>query len=272
MKNLAFLSTLLVLATSPAFSQSNVNTAATTDGIHSVKPDLSYTHIFVQAGMRPVKTSLSTIQLSYQDESPTTDFFSSEKLVEASEGDVGVDVGLEFGQLNRHHLEIAIGGSLGKAERFYGMFGFGWNFPVWQHRILFRPVAALTWGRSGFDLGDMENTSVYIQVNDQLFYDDFVDVDISSNQLSALPRFDVEIKVFKQVWLRGNVGYHYTLFHTDPSIRFHGHDEEGSIVNAKESIKESNILLRINEAEIKRLPIDLDGIFWNVGLSWVMGK
>jgi len=269
MKKLALSSTLFLLVISTAFAQSDANV---TDAKPSAGSDLSYTHIFIQAGMRPVKTSASSIQLSYQDESPTTDFFSSERQVEVSEGDVGVDVGLEFGILNRHHLEIALGGSLGKAERFYGMFGFGWNFPVWKHRILFRPVAALSWGRSGFDLGDMENTSVYIQVNDQLFYDDFIDVDISSQQLSAMPRFDVEIKVFKQLWVRGNVGYHYTVFHTDPYIRFHGHNEENDLVRGKESINESNIYLRINEAQVSRLPIDLDGMFWNVGLSWVMGK
>lgn len=217
----------------------------------------------------PLKAEKGTISLDYTDDSPRSDDFYSDKEIKKSSYAFNLDFGLQGGRKNAHHWEIILGGSFGSLlVRFYGQAGYGWNIPVAKGRMTVRPVLNLAYGNVRYKLGDMINGSEYIQVNDTKFYSDKVAVSAVTNPLAAIPRIDIPFSIGKKAAIKIFAGYHFTLSTSDPFIRFSGEDYDKESVTAKEKIKEANINLKINGIRIQKMPVDLDGFVFGLGVSF----
>lgn len=227
-----------------------------------------YGGLYVGVKTLPLKTESGTISLSYTDESPSRDHFSSSRQVDASSTSFNIDIGIEGGRKNGHHWELLFGGSFGDLlVRFYAQLGYGRNFSISKDgRLWLRPVLNLSYGNLRYKLGDMTQNSIYIQVNGKEFHSEKVAVAAVTNPLAFIPRLDIPFAINKKKVIKFHIGYHLTLMQTDPFIRFKGEDESEESLTEREKITESNINLKINGRPIRKMPVELDGLTFGIGI------
>ncbi len=254
--------------TIPATISAPISTPATDTISFPLSKNKWYTGFFFTFGQLPVIVGENTWTLSYLDDSPSRDYFYGEKTTKAREvayfGGIGYHSGIRAGG----HFEISGKFMLSDVSRNVGSIGLGYNL---LRPIIFRPVVSLEIGSIGFDMGSILNNSLYIQVNDQLFYSNSVPIRVVAWQAAVAPRIDIGIPLSKSkdFQLLGSLGYNYTLRTLTPSLKFSGEDEAGESVREYENLYGSNVAFQRNgEPFVGKLPFETNGVFWYLTLSF----
>lgn len=217
----------------------------------------------------PLSTEKGIIVLDYTDESPSRNHFDAIREIKESRRAFNVDIGLEGGRKNGHHWELLVGGSFGDLPvRFYGQLGYGRNLILSKNgHLQMRPVLNLGYGNFHFELGNMTQNGQYIQVNGQKFYSETVSVAAAINPFVFIPRVDIPFAIDKKRVLKFHIGYHLTLNAGYPFIRFQGEDENQESLTEGKKITENNVNLTINGQRVRKMPVELDGLIFGIGIS-----
>ena len=230
-----------------------------------------FSGLVLYLGTRPTVIPTAIIQLDYTDESPSRDNFSTVKSMTSINSSLSAEAGFSFGKRYRLNHEILFGVSLSEdAFRMYGTYGLGYNLSFLQDRFVLRPVANIAWGVTHFQLGEMENNAEYIEINDTRYYDDELNVILASRQFFASGRMELLVKITDNLGLSANVGYQQSLTNSKPFLKFIGrdtdqHDEEQRVAE-KEKLSEANVSLELDNEGIDKIPLDLDGLFYGLGI------
>ena len=225
-----------------------------------------YKDIFLHIGLRPLKVQQGDVLISYADESPNTDFITTRKVLQKGNNGFGIETGAEFGEWDSWHWEISVSGVFAQARRVALNLGAGYNFPLEDLRWIIRPAILLSAGSNTMDLGLMQNTSVYIQVNGQRFYEEIIEVTAGTFEVGLRPKFSGIYLLNDQFSLQAQVGYFIKVFNTQPRIGFSGLNEIGESVKVTESLSARNLLFSVNGIRNQtKLPFRTSGPFFMIG-------
>ena len=197
-------------------------------------------------GTKPLKINELDVRLSYIDESPSPDYFSTDFSLEPSESVNYVSIGFMQDNFKEKFLMGL------KADMFFKqMFGFNLDLSGGylinaSDNFKFGPKVDVTlFGIANKNIGKLQNNTGYIQVNDTKFYDDEVKVSFQNIWFGLKPSLFAMFNPTSAFHVFANVGY--SLNASLVNIGFSGEGEvENENTSASENLDADNLTFIIN--------------------------
>ena len=197
-------------------------------------------------GTKPLKINELDVKLSYIDESPSPDYFSTDFSLEPSESVNYVSIGFMQDNFKEKFLMGL------KADMFFKQM-FGFNLDLCGGYLInasdnfkFGPKVDVTlFGIANKNIGKLQNNTGYIQVNDTEFYDDEVKVSFQNIWFGLKPSLFAIFNPTSAFHVFANVGY--SLNASLVNIGFSGEGEvENENTSASENLDADNVTFTIN--------------------------
>tara|TARA_B100001093_G_scaffold515140_1_gene590816 strand:+ start:4276 stop:5052 length:777 start_codon:yes stop_codon:yes gene_type:complete len=211
--------------------------------IFSQEPNVITTFEF---GSKPLKINELDVTLSYIDESPSPDYFATDFTLEPSSSVNYFSIGFMQDNFKEKFLMGL------KADLFFKqMFGFNLDLSGGylinaNDNFKFGPKVDVTlFGIANKNIGELQNNTGYIQVNDTKFYDNEVKVSFQNVWFGLKPSFFAMFSPTKAFNVFANVGY--SLNASLVNIGFSGEGfNENENTSATENLDADNLTFTIN--------------------------
>ena len=223
-------------------------------------------------GQKPFIVNELDISLTYLDESPSPDYFTTNFSLEPSSTVFYFSVGAMQDNFREKHL-IGL-----KFDMFYkGMFGFNFDFYGGYmlnigDRFKFGPKLDVTFlGIANKKIGEIQNNTGYIQVNDTRFYDEEVDVSFQNIWFGLKPSLFTSLKFNRSFSVYANVGY--SLNASLVNINFKGDaNDDNENTSASENLNAENLTFDITYPQNvqdpkKEAKVGFNGLYFSFGVS-----
>ena len=237
--------------------------------IFSQEPNVITTFEF---GSKPLKINELDVTLSYIDESPSPDYFATDFTLEPSSSVNYFSIGFMQDNFKEKFLMGL------KADLFFKqMFGFNLDLSGGylinaNDNFKFGPKVDVTlFGIANKNIGELQNNTGYIQVNDTKFYDNEVKVSFQNIWFGLKPSFFAMFSPTKAFNVFANVGYslNASLVH----IGFSGEGfNENENTSATENLDADNLTFTINhplglEDPKKEAKFGFNGVNFSFGIG-----
>ena len=211
--------------------------------ILSQEPNIITTFEF---GTKPLLINELDVTLSYIDESPSPDYFATDFSLKPSESVNYFSIGFMQDDFKEKFLMGL------KADMFFKqMFGFNLDLSSGflispNDNFKFGPKIDLTlFGIANKNIGELQNNTGYIQVNDTKFYDEEVKVSFQNIWFGLKPSFFAMFRPTRTFNVFANIGY--SLNASLVNIGFSGEGEiENENTSATENLDAENLTFIIN--------------------------
>lgn len=204
--------------------------------------------LYFTMGRSEMTVEAADISFGYRDESPYSDYLSRNLVVKPSTQAYTLNFGTTF------HFK--------KLKPLWFSFGYGVNFNkststaigeaklgidlVPAPKLQIMPYAAFNGGNTSIYLGRMTNDNEYIQVNDQKFYADSVEISLKSHFRALKYGLQISYLVHPKIRIVASGSYSNQIQEYNNVISFSGLDINKTEVSAAESVTASNVFLSIN--------------------------
>ena len=237
--------------------------------IFSQEPNIITTFEF---GTKPLLINELDVTLSYIDESPSPDYFTTDFSLNSSKSVNYFSIGFMQDNFKEKFLMGL------KADMFFKQM-FGFNLDLYGGYLIeiseifkFGPKVDFTlFGIANKNIGELQNNTGYIQVNDTKFYDNEVNVSFQNIWFGLKPSFLAMIKPTRAIHFFANIGY--SLNASLVNIGFRG---EGVVENentsASENLGADNLTFTINhpsgiEDPKKEVKFGFNGLNYSFGVG-----
>lgn len=240
-------------------------------------PSLSngWTKFYIGATVEPLSISSTNIQFTYIDESPTVDPLVA--TVELSSGQIayGLNIGIEYSYNSGITWNFDGTFTTNSGNNLSGAnLGLGYRFNL-SERLFVTPMVKIGLGNGNFKLGDIQNISSYIQVNDTQFYSEEVKVKLRDQYGYVAPGLQLFLPIGDKWGIQASGSYKYG-FNRGEKISFKGYGdtEMSESAKAKEDISADNVFFYLdgerirNEAQL----IDFGGFKGEISLVFFAGR
>ena len=237
--------------------------------IFSQEPNVITTFEF---GSKPLKINELDVTLSYIDESPSPDYFATDFTLEPSSSVNYFSIGFMQDNFKEKFLMGL------KADLFFKqMFGFNLDLSGGylinaNDNFKFGPKVDVTlFGIANKNIGELQNNTGYIQVNDTKFYDNEVKVSFQNVWFGLKPSFFAMFSPTKAFNIFANVGY--SLNASLVNIGFSGEGfTENENTSATENLDADNLTFTINhplglEDPKKEAKFGFNGVNFSFGIG-----
>jgi hypothetical protein len=161
-----------------------------------------YRGIFFGIGPRYLNNDAGTIVTSYVDDSPSMDNFSTTLEVKEGYLQPALNFGYKGGNYRGPSHDYMMDVSLNtKRYAVKVAYSWGWNFltKFKNSDLVIRPSIQGVIGNSVFNLGELRNNALYIQVEDTQYYERELNVELRAESVTVAPRIDFTY-VFADRW------------------------------------------------------------------------
>lgn len=232
-----------------------------------------YRGITIGIGPRFVNTSEGILVTSFIDNSPAPDNLMSVTEIEDGYTNLGFSLGYKFGSYNGLAHDIDVDITFGNAgDGGMVTYGLGWNFPtmIGGKDLLIRPSLFAGFGNFGFDVGDLENNTGFIQIGETIYSEPALDVSLKSSVLIYGPAIDLVYKVADRVDVFISAHYDIGSDNRDTNVIFTSQVDNSN--SSTLSLNDENPSVLYNEEELKSLPYEISGIRLQIGASYLWNR
>jgi len=229
-----------------------------------------YRSVFLGFGPRSLNTEPGSIFTSFVDDSPSMDNFTGTFNVEDSYSRVGFILGYKSVRYNGLSHKFMFDIALGQHQGGLFTYALGYNFSrAINGKILsINPSIFGGFGNYGFEIGAIENNAGYIQIKDQQFYEQSLDLELVSQLFVFGPEININYTLNDHFEIWVNAAYDFASNNMLPQLRFQSENEGSAEVN----IDSTNPYVTYNNEQIESLPYDASGMRFTVGASYVWNR
>lgn len=232
-----------------------------------------YHAVTVGFGPRILDTTTGTILATYVDDSPSMDNFSTTTEVLDKYSRVGINVGYSYGQTKglSHSLDIDIAFGKNQGIVFYYSLGYSFSKVIDNKSLVIQPALNIGFGDYGFDIGEIENNASYIQIGNDQYFSESLDLDLNAKTFIFGPALDFhyllgDFKIF------ANVAYDIASGNSNPKLVFKAREARDDGQQSRVDIDGDNPLVTFNEDRIKSLPYEASGIRTTFGVGYLWSR
>jgi|GEM_PF-1553925 len=231
-------------------------------------------YVTIFGGVKPLNVKSSNIQLTYLDESPAPDYFTSNTTVNSS---LVYNLGASIdGFKHLKNIYYDLGANLFVGDQFFGLeVSASIGYPLYitkKRNIALIPTFSTGYGSSERKMGTMINHTTYIQVNSTKFQDfTNVNVNLQKSYIPLRPSLNFLFDASKKIQIRLIASYLYCVY-TVNQVRFSGTDNSGKTASDGEDFDAPNITYTVNGAQSKDSPIEIKGFEFRLGVSINLSK
>ncbi len=231
-----------------------------------------YRALYLGGGPRTLAAEEGSIEFSFVDDSPSMDNLQSSTPVEDNYNSIGIQFGFMWGRYNGMSYDLNL--DFSKNTIFELSVGYTMTMAKGYNTFSIRPSINGGLGAYGFDLGDLENNGLFIQIGEKQFFGDFLNTRLNSSVATWGPRLDfftnigehlgIILKVNYDIASSGNLDINFS----DPS------SGEDQVTFSPISLKEdtTNPDVRFNGEKLTSLPFDTGGLRISIGVAYVWNK
>ena len=261
------------------FSSLVVNAQKATSSISAIEENSrSFREFWVNIGGGPriLKTTSNLISTHYVDSSPSEDEFYGTLDIEDKYTCAGLNLEIGFGQKMGLSHTIFADMAFGQIHSTFSGYSVGWELPlrVGKSDFLVRPGFNLMYGNTGYQLGRMENTGLFIEIGNQKFYDDYLNVRLSENLLVYGPRLDLNFLWAKKYGMTASLAYDFAARSGKARAFFSAPHSADRPENAPSStiirLPDDRLNVHYNGRNFTQLPFDYGG--WRLTLGLMLMK
>ena len=228
-----------------------------------------YRSVFVGIGPRILDATPGVINTYYVDSSPAQDDISSLTEVAESYTNLGFQIGYKFGKYNGLSHNILVDLSLGEHSGGLVTYSLGYNFVLKQgeNPSLLRASLFTGFGNYGFDVGQLENNTGFIEINDIQFTDAELDVDLNSQFFVYGPQIDFSYAINDKFDIFFSANYDIASDNSRPTIDFTSETGSSTSIDLEEG--QLNPSITFEGEEIESLPYEASGLRFTLGASYI---
>lgn len=229
-----------------------------------------YRAIFLNFGPRVLDTDPGTIHTYYVDDSPSQDEFESTTIIEDEYKKYGFQVGYKWGRYRGLSHSLLFDISMGKHQGGLFTYSLGYNFPVKiaSTALVIRGAAYGGFGNYGFNLGKINNEAGYIQINEQIYTQDYLNVRLTSQAFVYGPQVDLMLMITDHFEVLASFNYNLQSGNSRPKIEFSA-DSDDEVPNSSLPINGDNPNVSYNGDKLSSLPYDISGFRMSFGVAYV---
>lgn len=224
--------------------------------------------IFIEAGVKPLRTDQENLSFYYVDESPSRDNISADFTMPSSMYSASLRLGAEYEFPTPFFIKLQAEGYLAKISGFSIDGGVGYAFKNKKKTFAVRPQLLISSGLTTLSLGDIYQNDLYIQVNSTTFYSNTVATSLRSRYLLLIPQLELANKLSDNLELRYSVELPVPISKGDPYVYFSGKDYSNNQVDATESVNASNMSIYLGDRPLKTQNINFTFPAFHVGLAY----
>jgi len=212
--------------------------------------------ISIGGGPRALETQPGSITTYYVDDSPSRDEFYSTIDIKDDYNRVGLNLEIGFAQEFGLSHTIFLDAAVGQSHSTFGGYSAGWELPVRMGKsgLVVRPGFNLMYGNTGFRLGKIQNEDLFIQIDGDRFYDDYLNIRLSENLFVYGPRLDLNFLFPKKHGITASVAYDFSAGSSKPKLFFSAPSTEDRPDDAPTSaivkITDNNLNINYNGRDI----------------------
>lgn len=230
---------------------------------------------YIGATVEPLSISSTNIQFTYIDESPTVDPLVANVDLNSGKIAYGLNLGMEFSYPSGITWSFDGTFTTNAGNNLSGAnLGLGYRIKL-SGRFFLVPVANVGIGNGNFKLGDIQNISTYIQVNETQFYSKEVQVKLRDQYGYVAPGLNLFVPVNDKWGIQLGGSYKYA-FNRGEKISFKGYldAEESERAKDKETLSENNVFFYVDGERIRSEAklIDFGGLKGQVSLVIFVGR
>lgn len=235
--------------------------------------DVIETPIVFNVGVTQMGVSAKTFDFFFIDDSPAPDS------VEVLNQDFGagglsyiIGVGLETPIHKPVHFGFHLEYQTGAIQYFKAGIQGGYNVRIGK-KFAITPHLNLSYGRSDFEIGTIENTTGYIEIGDSEFRGDELEVSVKSHSVVAIPELALTIRPASKYQISLAAGYQFAFDIGEPFVSFYSPDgDNGEPFLEDREINPNNTYFRIDGKPVKKLPFDKHGLRFEARFGWFISK
>ena len=220
---------------------------------------------YLKLGYRRWNVFADEVYFHFIDDSPSQD--NIENTIKLNKGGVTIDLGLEW-NLRKNDFIFGYKGYGGKVHG--GMVNFGYAFRIIDaDKWMLRAGASFDWAWANINLGRIENNGLYIQINQQQFYDESISVRLKKNYTMFSPKLTADFPaVMEDIFLRFSLGYNLQLTSSsNETLYFTGYVGDEVVEETKTLSLANKATFKADEVVVERVPIRFSGLFLSAGLA-----
>ena len=224
--------------------------------------------IFLEGGVKPLRTDQSTLYFHYVDESPSRDNITEVFDMPSSMYSASLRLGAEYEFPTPFFVKLQLEGYLAKISGFSIDGGIGYAIKNKKKTFSVRPQLLVSSGLTTLKLGDIYQNDLYIEVNGTQFYSNSVATSLRSRYLLLIPQLECATRVSDNLELRFSAELPLPISKGDPYVYFSGADRSNNQVDATESITAPNMDLYLNSNQLRSQNINFTFPGFHVGLAY----
>jgi hypothetical protein len=224
--------------------------------------------IYLEGGVKPLRTEQSTLFFHYVDESPSRDNITETFDMPSSMYSASLRLGAEYEFPTPFFVKLQLEGYLAKISGFSIDGGVGYAIKNRRKTFSIRPQLLVSSGLTILPLGNIYQNDLYIEVNGTQFYSNSVSTSLRSRYLLLIPQLECATKVADNLELRFSVEVPLPISKGDPYVYFSGADRSNNQVDATESINVSNMDLYLNKNPLRSQNINFTFPGFHIGLAY----
>ncbi len=222
-------------------------------------------------GPRFLSTDSGDIILNFIDDSPAPDAISTTTTLEGSSNSIGVQIGFNFGKYNgiSHSIKADISISNNLLGIVTYSLGYSKAASIGTKTLLIRPALAVGFANAGFDLGDLNNDTGFIQFGNNIFAGDKLKATLRSQTFVFGPEIDGLYMISNRIGIYASLAYDFSTDNDNPSLEFT--DSDGTIFGTYD-IDGDNPDIIYNDEKLTTLPYTVGGMRASIGIYYYWNK
>lgn len=222
----------------------------------------------IGTGPRLLDTDPGMITTYYVDDSPSRDNFRT--VVDVKDQYNRASLSIQGGYAHPFNLShsVIIDLIFGKARTSLFGYSLGYNqkFKIGKDRkIIVRPALAALLGGVDFKLGKIQNNASFIQIGNDRYFDDELNVTLVQNAFVLAPQLDIFYIFPNEIGLNLNIAYDFNFERGSPKLAFSRkssdrNDDSREDNNSHVNLGSNNVSIDYNGNEIKKLPYKYGGL------------
>lgn len=228
-----------------------------------------YLALTLTAGPRTLDTQTGEIYATFIDDSYLPDTFITYTPLKDSYTRAGIHIGVHWGKYKgiSHSIHFDIALSDNPSTNFAYSIGYNFPIPIGDNHLIIRPNLAGMLGNTRLYLGEIQNTNSYLQINDLLYYEEYLELNLTAQNAIYAPQLDIYYKIHRRYSITLQVGYDIGTQINKPHLQFIQPPDYDEQTPTTKPINTENPLILFNDEPLNKLPYQLNGPRIALGFS-----
>lgn len=230
--------------------------------------------LWLNAGFGPriLNTDPGVITTNFVDDSPSRDRLQSEVEVKDQYNRLGLNVELGYAHPFNLSHSVIVDVAFGKAGTTLFGYSLGYNQKIKigeESKVIIRPALFGMVGYTNFKLGKIHNNAGFIQIGNDTYFDNELNVSLTQNAFVFGPQLNLFYIFPNEIGISCTLSYDFLYENGNPEVSFWtSNNNNQNNRQSRVNLDNDNLAITYNNKQIKKLPYQYGGLRLSLAISF----